>query len=123
MNPRTRERLNKILGRIPLHIVIIGMCLIWILPTLGLLVTSFRPVQDVNESGWWTVLSERGGNVAYETYCASCHGPTGDALADADLSDPEFIGQYRRSIQLAATFNDEYDGEIHVPEDQRRLLL
>jgi alpha-glucoside transport system permease protein len=119
MNTRTRERINKILGRIPLHIVIIILCLLWVLPTLGLLVTSFRPVQDVNTSGWWTVLSKPEGEAAYETYCASCHGVTGDALPEADLSDEEYITQFRRSIQLAATFNREYDGEIHIPEDQR----
>jgi alpha-glucoside transport system permease protein len=119
MTPMSRERLNNILSRIPLHIVIIVLCILWILPTFGLLVTSFRPVQDVNESGWWTVLSERGGNVAYDTYCAACHGAAGDALPAADLSDAEFMSQYRRSIQIAATFNNEYDGEIHVPEDQR----
>jgi alpha-glucoside transport system permease protein len=119
MNPQTRERLNKLLSRIPLHIVIVIACLIWILPTVGLLVTSFRPVQDINTSGWWTVLSERGGSAAYTTYCAACHGDDGSALPAADLSDPDFIAQYRRSIQIQATFNDEYDGEIHVPEDQR----
>jgi alpha-glucoside transport system permease protein len=119
MNTRTRERINKILGRIPLHIVIIILCLLWVLPTLGLLVTSFRPVQDVNTSGWWTVLSKPEGEAAYEAYCASCHGATGDAFPEADLSDAEYITQFRRSIQLAATFNREYDGEIHIPEDQR----
>ena len=119
MKPETRERLNKILNRIPLHVVIIILCLIWILPTLGLLVTSFRPVQDINSSGWWTVLSERGGSAAYNTYCASCHGADGSEIPAADLSDPEYISQFRRSIQIQATFNREYDGEIHVPEDQR----
>jgi alpha-glucoside transport system permease protein len=119
MNAPTRERINKILARIPLHVVIIILCLLWILPTLGLLVTSFRPVQDVNTSGWWTALAKPGGEAAYDTYCASCHGATGDALPEANLSDEEYISQFRRSIQLAATFNREYDGEIHIPEDQR----
>jgi alpha-glucoside transport system permease protein len=30
--------------------------LIWILPSVGLLVTSFRPSADVAASGWWTVF-------------------------------------------------------------------
>lgn len=119
MNPTTRERLNKILTRIPLHVVIIVLCLLWILPTVGLLVTSFRPVQSVNTSGWWTVLAKSKGEAAYDSYCASCHGQAADAIPEADLSNEAFITQFRRSIQLAATFNREYDGEIHIPEDQR----
>ncbi|MFA7569269.1 MAG: carbohydrate ABC transporter permease [Defluviitoga tunisiensis] len=43
--------------RIFLHIFIIFMMLIWILPTLGLLITSFRPAQDVVKTGWWTVFN------------------------------------------------------------------
>ena len=33
------------------------LCLIWIIPTLGLLVTSFRQEDAVNTSGWWTAIA------------------------------------------------------------------
>jgi len=49
-------RLTKALSRGPLHIVIIILALVWMLPTLGLLFTSFRPPNDVACSGWWTVF-------------------------------------------------------------------
>ena len=32
------------------------MCLIWTLPTLGLLVTSFRSRDDITTSGWWSAV-------------------------------------------------------------------
>ncbi|MBA7496049.1 Diacetylchitobiose uptake system permease protein NgcG [subsurface metagenome] len=50
------ERLMRILSRVPLHVVIILIALVWIFPTLGVLVTSFRPAQDVAATGWWTAL-------------------------------------------------------------------
>ena len=37
----------------------------------------------------------------------------------ANLSDPALIEDFRRSVQLAATFNNEYDGQIHLPEEDR----
>ncbi len=36
--------------------MIVAIAVIWMLPTLGLLVTSFRPPQDVAHTGWWTVF-------------------------------------------------------------------
>lgn len=39
-----------------IHLILILLCLTWILPTLGLLVTSFRPAHAVSNSGWWTVF-------------------------------------------------------------------
>lgn len=113
------SRLNTILSSVPLHTSIIIMCFLWILPTVGLLVTSFRPVQDVNETGWWKTLAPRPGAAEYTEFCSACHGNNGKALPDADLSDPELVGSFTRSIRLAATFNREYDGQIHIPEDQR----
>jgi len=111
---RTRERLNVFLRQLPLHILIIGLVLLWLIPTLGLLVTSFRPVQDVNTTGWWTALSPRPGAAEYARYCADCHGPQGDELPNANLSDPNFISKYSRSLQILASLRKEINGQPHM---------
>lgn len=49
-------RAKRFLSRGPLHIVIIILALAWMLPTAGLLITSFRPPADVAHSGWWTIF-------------------------------------------------------------------
>ena len=46
------------LSRIPLHLVLIVFAVIWSVPTLGLLMTSFRTPEDIFGSGWWTVFSK-----------------------------------------------------------------
>lgn len=38
------------------------LALLWTVPTIGLLVTSFRPQVDVASSGWWTMLNPFGGD-------------------------------------------------------------
>ncbi len=32
------------------------ICLVWLLPTIGIFITSFRQSQDIFNSGWWTVF-------------------------------------------------------------------
>jgi alpha-glucoside transport system permease protein len=44
------------LRRLPLHLVVIGVCVLWLLPAVGLLVSSFRPPRLVAATGWWTAL-------------------------------------------------------------------
>ncbi|HEC33454.1 MAG TPA: carbohydrate ABC transporter permease [Chloroflexi bacterium] len=51
------DRLRKILSRVPLHIALVAVALIWLTPSLGLLVSSLRPPDAVNQTGWWTVLT------------------------------------------------------------------
>jgi alpha-glucoside transport system permease protein len=43
-------------GRILLHVVVIGLMLVWLVPTVALLINSFRPASDVAASGWWTSI-------------------------------------------------------------------
>jgi alpha-glucoside transport system permease protein len=42
--------------RAPLHIAVIVISVIWLLPTVSLLFTSTRSIQDINTSMWWNVL-------------------------------------------------------------------
>ena len=53
----TGERITLALRRGPLHVVIILLCLSWLVPTVGLLVSSFRPAQQVATTGWWNAFT------------------------------------------------------------------
>jgi len=33
------------------------ICFLWVVPTLGLFLTSFRPLDDANNTGWWTLFT------------------------------------------------------------------
>jgi len=50
------DNLGYRLQRLPLHLVIIIICAIWIVPTLGMVINSFRSISDMNSAGWWTTL-------------------------------------------------------------------
>ncbi|MBN1697710.1 MAG: carbohydrate ABC transporter permease [Spirochaetales bacterium] len=50
------RKLVKGVFAFPVHLVIILICIIWIMPSLGLLVSSLRPRHLINQSGWWTAF-------------------------------------------------------------------
>ncbi len=43
-------------SRAPVHIVVILISVIWLMPTVALLFTSVRNIQDISTSIWWTLL-------------------------------------------------------------------
>ncbi|NLX09643.1 MAG: carbohydrate ABC transporter permease [Chloroflexi bacterium] len=47
---------RRFFARLPLHFGLIGLAVLWILPTIGLLISSFRNQQDISSTGWWTVF-------------------------------------------------------------------
>jgi alpha-glucoside transport system permease protein len=52
------------------RITILVVVLIWIIPAVGVLITSFRPEAFADRTGWWTVIGHpfRGGEWTLENY-------------------------------------------------------
>jgi len=49
----TSERVLRFLSKTPIHIALGLIALIWLAPTVGLFITSFRPREDIQVTGWW----------------------------------------------------------------------
>ncbi len=47
------ERLQGVV----LHVAVISLTVAWMVPAVGLFVSSFRPFTAINSSGWWVALS------------------------------------------------------------------
>lgn len=50
------SRVGQFLRRIPLHLIVVAIAVTWFVPSLGLLVSSFRPPREITTSGWWTAF-------------------------------------------------------------------
>jgi alpha-glucoside transport system permease protein len=50
-------RAVRAVTRAPVSIVLVVVGVLWLVPTVGLLVSSFRTAADHAESGWWTALT------------------------------------------------------------------
>ena len=48
-------------------LVLVGLCLLWLIPTAGIVITSFRTPDAVNSSGWWTVFTPPFGQGQFST--------------------------------------------------------
>jgi len=51
--PTPAGRIVAALNRTVIHVSLALIGLIWLVPTVGLLVTSFRPRSDIQATGWW----------------------------------------------------------------------
>ena len=49
------------------HISLVAMVLLWLFPTVGLLVSSFRTADQISTSGWWSSLSSSEQNQVLRT--------------------------------------------------------
>jgi alpha-glucoside transport system permease protein len=59
------------------RVTVFAVCLLWTVPTVGLLVSSFRPGDEVRTSGWWTAVTNPDFTLEnYEQVLES--GPSGD---------------------------------------------
>jgi len=72
--------------------VVAFVAILWIVPTLGILITSFREPGDANTSGWWTIFGSLGG-LTLDNYR--------QAIDDAEMGQA-FVNSF--AIALPATF-------------------
>ena len=55
--PTPAGRIVGMLNRTVIHVSLALIGLIWLVPTVGLLVTSFRPRSDIQSTGWWDIFN------------------------------------------------------------------
>jgi alpha-glucoside transport system permease protein len=51
------KKILRFLARAPVHIVLFFIAVLWLVPTVGLAITSLMSAQDYGQIGWWKVIS------------------------------------------------------------------
>jgi alpha-glucoside transport system permease protein len=49
-------KILRVLAKAPVHLILIVIGVLWLIPTLGLFVTSILAPEDQGQEGWWTFL-------------------------------------------------------------------
>ncbi len=57
VRPGGATEIRKAFGTKLASVLVVLLTIVWTIPTFGLLVTSFRPGNDVSKSGWWNFFA------------------------------------------------------------------
>ena len=60
-------RLLRVVGRAPVHLVLLAVGILWLVPTLGIFLTSLLGAEDFQDEGWWQVFTEPS-KLTFENY-------------------------------------------------------
>jgi alpha-glucoside transport system permease protein len=55
--PTTAKSPRRGTARVPLHLLLVGIMVVWAIPAIGIFVASFRTAAQTNRSGWWTAFA------------------------------------------------------------------
>jgi alpha-glucoside transport system permease protein len=75
-------KIGRIAAKAPVHLVLAAIGVLWLIPTLGLLLTSLMSPADFNVLGWWRVFAEPS-LITWQNYDALL---SNDAITDALLT-------------------------------------
>jgi len=51
-------KIGRLVAKTPVHLFLMIVALLWLLPTLGLFLTSLLPAADFGQLGWWKIVSK-----------------------------------------------------------------
>src|SRR3712207_2306207 len=60
-------KILRVIGKAPIHLILVFVGLLWLIPTLGLLFTSLLAPEEIGTGGWWKFLSEPS-QIPFENY-------------------------------------------------------
>jgi alpha-glucoside transport system permease protein len=116
--PRARSaRRQKLISDIIVNGVLALICLAWTVPTVGLLVSSFRTREQIQTSGWWTVFPHRD----YQNI-ATVELPR-DTPLDAPITLPAELGGGTYTAEQITAGVILPDGRRVTWESRRRRIL
>jgi alpha-glucoside transport system permease protein len=52
------SKVVRVLAKAPVHLMLLVIALLWLIPTLGLMITSLLTPEDLGIEGWWNFLFE-----------------------------------------------------------------
>jgi len=88
MTTQVTEHRSSPAERTVLYVVLTIIAVVWLIPSLGLLVTSFRHLEDINQTGWWNVLLHPGAaNLTLQNYAQVTGIDKAGAGAGVDLGN------------------------------------
>ncbi|MFP3882680.1 MAG: carbohydrate ABC transporter permease [Actinomycetota bacterium] len=72
-------------SRIPIYLVVSFFVVIWSIPSVGLLINSFREARSIRSTGWWTVFGDLFNSAAWtlENYATVLDEGFGNAFANS----------------------------------------
>jgi alpha-glucoside transport system permease protein len=83
--PETGRRKPRRRGTLLSNLALLFLCLFWLIPTFGLLISSFREEDLVKTTGWWTVFANIGdfGQWTMENYTEVLQAGMGNAFLNS----------------------------------------
>jgi alpha-glucoside transport system permease protein len=54
----TASKILRVLGKTPVYIILVVIGVLWLVPTVGLFLTSLFSPTDINSLGWWEIFSK-----------------------------------------------------------------
>jgi len=98
MRESLAPKILRFVGRAPVHLVLVAIGTLWLVPTIGLFLTSLLSAQDYNNIGWWKVLAHphfstwaNYGNLIHHTSIPHSLGTTAE-IAIGGTALPILIG-------------------------------